>query len=73
MLYFRQMKSKNVTRRKGIFGFLHNLLFDPEKHSYFIFDLQLLPHLLQPIVTGTPFTEEERIGMDESLQQVHCH
>jgi hypothetical protein len=43
---------------------LRSCLFDSEEHTWFVQEVKILPALLLPLVAPTPFTEQEKKGMD---------
>jgi hypothetical protein len=43
---------------------LRSCLFDSEEHVWFVQEVKILPTLLLPLVAPTPFTEQEKKGMD---------
>ena len=63
-LLLQQIRSKNVTRRRGSVAALRSCLFDSEEHVWFVQEVKILPTLLLPLVAPTPFTEQEKKGMD---------
>lgn len=63
-LLLQQIRSKNVTRRRGSVAALRSCLFDSEEHIWFVKEVKILPTLLLPLVAPTPFTEQEKKGMD---------
>jgi hypothetical protein len=59
--------SRNPLRRRGAVASLRNCLFDSDEHWWLVNDQNVLTFLLSPLVVATPFTEEEKIGMDPKL------
>lgn len=50
---------------------IRNLLFDSEHHLFFIFEVNVVPHILIPLLVNTPLTDQEKDGMDpEVIKQV---
>eukprot|EP01041_Mallomonas_annulata_P003186 gene3186-6283_t len=60
----QQIPSKNITRRRGIIATIRNICFDSDEHLWLIYDVNIIPHILMPIVVNTPFTDKEKEGMD---------
>lgn len=59
--------SRNPLRRRGSVASLRNCLFDSDEHWWLVNDKNLLTFILSPLVVATPFTEEEKSGMDPKL------
>ena len=62
-----QFRSRNVARRRGAVGAVRTCLFDTETHWWMVFEVKVLTALLTPLVAPTPFTEDEKKGMDPRL------
>lgn len=62
-----QVGSRNPLRRRGSVASLRNCLFDSDEHWWLVNDKNLLTFILSPLVVATPFTEEEKSGMDPKL------
>jgi hypothetical protein len=62
-----QIGSRNVLRRRGAVASVRNCLFDADEHWWLVQEQKILGSLLGPLVVTTPFTEEEKIGMDPKL------
>ena len=62
-----QFRSRNLARRQGSVGALRTCLFDKEVHWWMLHEVKVLTPLMLPLVAPTPFTEEEKKGMDPQL------
>ena len=62
-----QIRSRNLIRRRAAVATIKNLLFDSSVHWWFVFESELLTTLLTPLVAATPFTDQEKVGMDITL------
>ena len=62
-----QIRSKNAVRRRGAVACIRTCLFDTEVHFWLLVEVKALSTLLVPLVVATPFTEEEKVGMDPTL------
>ena len=62
-----QFQSRNVLRRKSAIGTVRNCLFDSDEHFYLVVEKNILTAILLPLVVNTPFTEEEKKGMDAKI------
>jgi len=62
-----QFRSKSVARRRGSVASFRSCLFDNEVHWWILHEVRALTSILLPLVVATPFTEQERKGMDPLL------
>jgi hypothetical protein len=62
----------NLIRRRGVIGTIKNCCFDQLKHEWLLGEdgLDILPHLLFPLVGPEPFTREEMEGMPASITRL---
>ncbi|XP_026748054.1 protein HGH1 homolog [Trichoplusia ni] len=68
LLPFCSYEQSNI-RRGGAMGTLRNISFDPEFHSFLLSnDLELLTYLLNPIMGGEEYIDEEMDMLPISLQ-----
>mmetsp|Transcript_9046 Transcript_9046/g.13594 ORF Transcript_9046/g.13594 Transcript_9046/m.13594 type:complete len:383 (-) Transcript_9046:52-1200(-) len=63
----RQIRSANAVRRRGVVGSIRSCLFDSNIHFWMIEEVNVVTPLLLPLVVNTPFTEQEKQGMDPIL------
>ena len=49
----KQIRSRNVTRRRGSIASIRNCLFDKEIHWWMFHEVKILPYLLLPLVVDT--------------------
>ena len=59
-----QIRSKNNCRRRGVIGCIKTCLFDNDIHWWMVHELKILTPLVIPLVVNTPFTDDEKNGMD---------
>jgi len=59
-----QIRSNNNCRRRGIVGCIKTCLFDTDIHWWMVHELKLLTPLVIPLIVNTPFTDDEKTGMD---------
>lgn len=62
-----QIKSKNPCRRRGALASVRSCLFDTEVHWWMVHEINIVTSVLLPLVVATPFTEQEKKGMDPVL------
>ena len=59
-----QIRSKNNCRRRGVVGCIKTVLFDTDIHWWMVHELKILTPLVIPLIVNTPFTDDEKNGMD---------
>jgi len=59
--------SKNPCRRRGALSSIRSCLFDTNIHWWMVHEVNIVTSVLLPLVVATPFTEQEKQGMDPVL------
>jgi hypothetical protein len=65
--FIKQIRSANIIRRRGTIASIRNCLFDTEVHWWLVNEVDIVTHLLLPLVVPTPFEEKEKVGMSPVL------
>jgi hypothetical protein len=61
------MSSNNPIRKEGVIGIIRNLCFEQSKHEFLLKEVNILPHIIRPLV---PTSLQYNITAYEMLQQV---
>jgi hypothetical protein len=66
----KQMHSRSTVRRRGTVGAIHNCLFDNDIHGWMVFDVDIVTHLLLPLIGSELLSTEDTEGMHPRLREL---